>query len=291
MGLIIAFILFGFAIIFKYKNGTWINPSSIFCVEWFVITFLAVIRLFGLYEASVKTWMIILLGSIIYLIGIEFGKKLKINTHINSYSSLDDCCPFMKERTFWVLVFVLFVLTMSDFVQTLTFWRAGYNLGEIREASVGMSTINSFDRSTGPLIEWISLAKSIIELLVVANAIECFVFDSKSNRTKIIAALSFELLNSFTTGGRFALAYVIIEIVSCLMLYKVMLGNYTISISKKTIRWIRRIAILMVVSILIMTLLRGAEVNEILKKYYRYICGNVVVLDLHIKDLDTSGFW
>ena len=291
MGLIIAFILMGFAVICKYKNGTWVNPSSIFCIEWFIISFLAAIRLYGLYEASIKTWMIIFLGSIIYLIGIEFGKKLKINNHLNWYSSINECGSFMKERTFWILVLILFILTLSDFFQTFTFWRAGYNLSEIREASVGMSTINSFDRNTGPLIEWISLAKSIIEILVVANAIECFVFDSKNNKSKIVVALSFELFNSFTTGGRFSLAYVILEIISCLMLYRAMLGNYTITISKKTVRWIRRIAVLMAVAIVVMTLLRGAEVNELLKKYYRYICGNVVFMDIHIKDLDSSGFW
>lgn len=42
--------------------------------------------------------------------------------------------------------------------------------------------------------------------------------------------------------------------------------------------------------VIVLTVIRGAKLNEIFEKYYRYLCGNIIFLDLHIKQLDNSGF-
>ena len=54
--------------------------------------------------------------------------------------------------------------------------------------------------------------------------------------------------------------------------------------------------------IVIVTIMRGAPIDELLKKYYRYTCGNTVLLDYHINRLNSNnilslsfgglfGFW
>lgn len=291
LGVLIAVTFLLFAYIGKINNKTWANPGSLYCLEWSLISFLAAIRLFGLYEASLKTWSIIFIGTVLFMLGIIFGKKLKINPAIVQYDDIDDSPSFMSDKMFWFLVILLFVLLTRDIIQTFSFWRAGYDLNTIREASVGMSSIDSYTRRTGVLAEWITLIKTIVEIFIVANAIDCFLYDSKKNKSKIIVALCYELLNSFTTGGRFSLAFVMLEILGCLMLYKLLREDFSMQISAKTIKWVKLIVLLMAVAIIVMSILRGAQVSELIKKYYRYICGNIVFMDLHIKEIDSYDFW
>lgn len=91
----------------------------------------------------------------------------------------------------------------------------------------------------------------------------------------------------------------LIELIACFSIVGVQKKR---KLSKKIKKMIIKISFILIFAILLITLMRGSEVNELLKKYYRYICGNVVFFDLHIKDIDSQarysfpyaglyGFW
>lgn len=293
MGIIVTIFLFIFAISIHYKEKTWVSPGALFCYEWGIISFLASMRLFGLYEASFKTWMIILIGTISFLFGINFGKRLKIGNYSPVYTDNGDMYnpSFLGKRMFWIIVIVLLIYNVYLLSNTYVYIRMGYSLGEIRDASAGMIDLSGFSRSTGIFYELFSLLMNILEIFVVATGIEAFISDIKTNWKMFVAVFSVEVVNAFSTGSRFTIAYLMIELLVCIGFYKYCGQGIGIQISKKTKKWVRRVVVLLIALLIMITLFRGAQTSQIIEKYYRYICGNIVFLDLHIKDLDGSGFW
>lgn len=87
----------------------------------------------------------------------------------------------------------------------------------------------------------------------------------------ILGVLFFETLYTLTNGGRYGLAYIIIETVVCYFIYKSIKGQMQISLPKAVKRWMKRILVFIISMILIITLMRGAETSELIQKYYRYI--------------------
>lgn len=290
MGYLVSGILVFLAWILYKKNGTIAAPEVLFCVEWSFISFLASLRLFGLYEVSWMTWMIVLAGSLSFLFGISFGKRIIVKYSISEERENADVF-LMGKKCFWIFLIIMTIYVLYDFSQTYQYLAAGYSLGQIREASVGMSEIAGYNRRTGALAEYIEIIVGVMELLVVASGITYFISDVKKNYKMILGVLFFETLYALTNGGRYGLAYIIIETLVGYFIYKSIKGQMQISLPKAVKRWMKRILVFIISMILIITLMRGAETSELIQKYYRYICGNMVFLDLHINKLNEMGYW
>lgn len=290
MGYLVSGILVFLAWILYKKNETIAAPEVLFCVEWSFISFLASLRLFGLYEVSWMTWMIALAGSLSFLFGASFGKRIIVKYSINEEMENVDVF-LMSKKCFWFFLIIMTIYVLYDFSQTYQYLAAGYSLGQIREASVGMSEIVGYNRRTGALAEYIEIIIGVMELLVVASGITYFISDVKKNYKMILGVLFFETLYALTNGGRYGLAYIIIETLVGYFIYKSIKGQMQISLPKAVKRWMKRILVFIISMILIITLMRGAETSELIQKYYRYICGNMVFLDLHINKLNEMGYW
>lgn len=290
MGYLVSGILVFLAWILYKKNGTIAAPEVLFCVEWSFISFLASLRLFGLYEVSWMTWMIVLAGSLSFLFGASFGKRIIVKYSISEERENADVF-LMGKKCFWIFLIIMTIYVLYDFSQTYQYLAAGYSLGQIREASVGMSEIVGYNRRTGALAEYIEIIVGVMELLVVASGITYFISDVKKNYKMILGVLFFETLYALTNGGRYGLAYIIIETLVGYFIYKSIKGQMQISLPKAVKRWMKRILVFIISMILIITLMRGAETSELIQKYYRYICGNMVFLDLHINKLNEIGYW
>lgn len=302
MGYLVAVIILFIGIVACVSKHNIVNPTSLFCFEWALICFLAAMRLFTLYEADWKTWFIILFGTISFVFGSVFGSKIKIGTSkclalyeqgMNEGESdvISDRPFFIKKRTLWILIIILFVLLLSSFAQSMEYLKLGYTLGEIREASVGQTEIDGYVRQTGTLNEFLTIIRNTIEIFTVAGCIDYFVSDYRKNYKLFIAVILFEVMHSLTSGGRFNLAYLILELVVCLIIYKKNGWTINFELSPKVKRWIKRVVVALVIFIVVITLMRGTETTELIKKYYRYICGDVVFFDLHVEQIESSGFW
>ena len=100
------------------NQRTWACPEALFCYEWALISFLASLRLFGLYEASWYTWIVILIGSISFIIGCLVGQMFKVKTYgIVEDSSVDR--NIISERAFWIFAAVIIIYTSSDLFQSI----------------------------------------------------------------------------------------------------------------------------------------------------------------------------
>lgn len=294
MGYLIAFTIIGICIILFLIKKTWISPDVMFCLEWGIITTFASFHLFGMYEASSKTYLLILLGTISYLCGICLGrnrfilngryKKVKLN---NNYNDSKDT-HFMKKSTFWKLIIILYLLTLYSLIESLSLMQKGYSLGDIREASYGIIVIQGYNRNVGAVAEFIELAKSVTEMIVVATGVEYFLSSIKKNKYMLVSVVLLVIMGAFSTGGRFAFANFIVELIVCYGLYR---KKNKYMFSRKIKRWIRRIIFIMGITMIVITLVRGAEMSSLVAKYYRYLCGNVKFLDLHIQEIDQSGFY
>lgn len=289
MGYLVAVILFGIGGYVHYQSRTWTKPEVLFCYEFGIISLLASFRLYGLYPAGTLTWIIILIGTISFVVGCSIGKHLKIS---GMQSECDTVYPsqLMSDSVFWMLVAIITVYMFSDFLQSLRYMRTGISLGDIRNASVGLESIDGYTRRTGALWEYIGLGISELELFVGAVGIVKFLQDIRGNYRFIIGVLFIEILRSLTYGGRFGLAYIIIELLVGMSLSRLIQGR-GIQLSMKVKRRIRTIVLLLIGMIVFITIIRGAETNEILKKYYRYICGDVIFFDLHVKRMSLDSFW
>lgn len=290
LGFIVAgtLLLIGYLLCLK-KTIT--DPATLFCLEWGFISLLAAMRLFTLYEASAKTWCIILVGSVFFVLGVCFGEKIRIRTSVaNEMDVMQKHSSLMSNRFFWLIVVILFIRIAINFRQTIAFMINGYSLGAIREASVGMTEIDGYSRSTGAFAEYGNLILDTLSLFVIAHGIESGVFDLRKNRNKLVAVFALTIMQSLTDGGRFILAYFAIELLFCYAMYKSQFRHAVGKMSRKMKKIIKRLVFVLGVAIIGVTLIRGARAAELVKKYYRYICGNIVFFDLHVKDLDSSGF-
>ena len=285
MGFIIAFYLLISAFFMIKKEKTLSSPNIIFYLLWGVIAFLASLRLFDLYGVTLKTWLIILIGCIFFSCGIRLSNRIK---SVKSENLNNDSKTFISRKTFWILFFLLCIYLFPNLIQTLYFMIKGYSLDEIRLASYGMAEVEGYVRISG-ILEYIDLIFSIIELYVVAIGINFFVKNIK-NKDIMLAVFAYVITKSLTFGGRFGIAYIIIEIIVCYFLYFSAKDDKKADLHKKMNKYITRIIFISSVAIVFLTLARGSQISELFKKFYRYICGNIVFLDIKISEIDSMKF-
>lgn len=289
MGYIVASILFLYAVFQRYIRKTWIAPDTIFCYGWSVISLLAAMHLFTMYQTSTKTWFIILVGTIAFCIGCSFAYHVKIGNTLGLVTTYKKVA-LISSRTFWLFVLVIILSCVSDFHQSYTLMKQGVSLGQIREASFGIIELTGYNYNGGAANELLGLIRGTLEITIVAYAIEEFIRDARKGAVKLAAVLAVEVIIAFTFGGRFALANFCVELVVCFFFYRHFGNSVAFQLPAKVKRWIRRVLVLMAVFFVALTLIRGADKSELLVKYYRYFCGDIKFFDLHVQELDKSGF-
>ena len=289
MGYIVAAVLLMIGVFFHRRQNTWACPEALFCYEWALISFLASLRLFGLYEASWRTWIIILIGSVSFVIGCSGGRMIKVNTYDIEENNSNER-DIISERAFWIFAAIIVLYTISDLAQSIHYMRLGVSLGDIRSASVaGQDMVEGYTRREGALWEYVGLCTSVMNLLVTGYGILEYIKDSQKNFKYIATVMIVTLMQAFAYGGRFGLAYVIIELLVCMNLNKVTGRDLISAMSVRLRRNVKRIVIILVAVIVIVTLIRGAETADLLKKYYRYICGDIIFFDLHLEKMNGKS--
>ena len=296
MGYLVSLLLFAVGLLLHNTRKTWAAPDVFYCYLWGAISFFASLRLFSMYGASEKTWGIILVGSVAFLIGVAFANRVAIKGTTQATQAAlalehSEEVSFMKKRTFWIFTGLLYIPAIVGFVQTMQLLFSGHTLDEIRLASYGITQITGFAERSGYAWELFDSIQAGVEMLVIATGIHYFVLDIKKNYTCIIAVMGLTILGSLTDGGRFGLAYTTIELLACFSIYKSLGKKAGFTWSKKAKRTVSALVLVMIVVLLVVTFMRGVEIGELLQKYYRYFCGSVVFFDKHVQQLEASGFW
>lgn len=289
MGFVVAFDLLLMAIFFHWRKKSFASPEVFFCYEWAIISFLASLQLYGIYSASTRTWAIVLVGSVSFVLGVTvidyFPRRKKIENIvltpvvIEKENNKRGIFARIKEHPwFWGLVAFLYISSFVDIGKTIYWLANGLTLEQIRILHFAP---NNF------VLEVYNDVFDALQTIVVAIFIKKFIDNVKENWWYIVLASGLVLTQAFSDGGRFIIAYLIVEILVCFLLFS--------KRNKNVIpRWFKLVILgscgVLVISIFALTLLRGAPITEIVVKAYRYICGNIVFFDRHVVALDTSGF-
>lgn len=292
MGYITSFILLLLALVFKRNKGTWFSPDVLFCIEWFAICFLASLHLFSMNEVSGFTWFLILVGSVSFCLGVNVCSKSKyIKSNINCFS-LENSTPLIKSRWYVILYVVVLLSYMPLLIQTILLLQSGIELDEVRSAYLGKTGLSDYERNTGGIYAIINYLQAFGYMLVVANGI--FEFVRNRNFLYLLLATSMVIVDSIVTGGRFNIAYFAIELIICFEIFK---KSKTLGARKedgvflKTKYVVVAIVIFFVYLFVNITLLRGAETDQLVTKYYRYFCGCVPYFDVRMPLLEEDGTW
>ena len=291
MAYLISFFLFSIGFYLHHRRKTWVAPDVLYCYEWGFITFLASLRLFSLYSAGIETWMIILIGSIAYLIGVGTSDKIAIKSHENKNLTIYQD-SFMKNRLFWIFTNIFYFIGFIGLFRVIRMlFTTSITLDQIRLASYGIIELDGYAYQGGGILDIVKVFLTAIKTILIATGVQIFLTNISKNTKYIIAVTGLVIIESFTDGGRFGLAYLMIEIYVGFSFYSRYLLNTRRIFSLKAKRLIQTIIILLLMVIIIITILRGASFNELAKKYYRYLCGNIIYLDRRVKILDSGQFY
>lgn len=289
MGYIVAIVLVIVGVCRHKKRGAWYAPDVLFCYMWFAITFMSSLHLYGMYKSSCYVYFIVLVGSISYVLGVSYSYYIRV-THVKDVSPASQ--DFISKKIFWLLFVILFLLRLSPFIESLSLLLSGVNLQTLRN--------EFFEHSLSVKDVLINTLTSLFQPLLEISGVVYFVRDVKRNYLYVLSVLVLTLMSTIIDGGRFGLAFLIIELMVC---YAIMCGRKDLSylpLEKYRGKIIRYVCFLASV-IVIATFLRGTELNEMLVKYYRYFCGDIVFFDQKIKIIQDQhlfplgtglwGFW
>lgn len=285
MGTITSIIIIFLASLCYKKEKHIYAPGTMFLGMWAIITFMASLHLFNMYEASAKVYLIILVGCVSYYMGV-------INTthNLQAIANQQYKLGFIYSKTFfWIAFFYVFISRIEPFFKSLVLLQAGIEMSEMRSMF--------FEQSRSPIEVILGVFSNFLTPIVEVSGVLFFLTNIKKNFSCLLAISILVLMNSTISGGRFALAYLILELVIGYLLLKDRL-LIQVKISKT---FIFTVLFFFIFCILGITLLRGIEDEDMLKHYYVYLCGNIVFFDLKIPMLESIswhpfttailGFW
>lgn len=291
MGYFVSIVLFILAILLhKKKRKLWYAPDVLFCYMWAAITFLSSLHLYGMYKSSSYVYFIVLVGSLSFIVGVSLCFSFRIS-QMSSVSPLSQ--DFISKRAFWILCCMLFCLRLEPFLKSIALQMAGVDLQTMRN--------DFFEQSYSARDVLINTVVSVIRPLLEISGVVYFVRDIRRNFFFMLAIITVVMMESTIDGGRFGIAFLIIELVIC---YSVFSSRPNLSFLnlKRYKGKIRLYVFVLLGAIICITFLRGTAFNDMLKKYYRYFCGDIVFFDQKIEAISNSlplypfgtglwGFW
>ena len=286
MGYINALLIFALFII-SYKTDHFIySPIAFFCLEWGIIILLASLRLFGLFEASFQTWLIISLGTFSYISGVLICKHFM---HVEHGFSNDSA--LFTTRSFCTILLIVIAFKIPQLFNSINALCHGASLDDIRHASYGLTKLQYYvDFDSSPIFQYLEVIISILELFIEAAGIEMFFYNNKSNYRYLLSVLLIVLIDSFINGGRFQVFYFLIEILACYEYYRKRMLS-TSSKRKVYSKYVFILIAFLCIVIFGLTIFRGTQINELFAKLYRYICGNIIFFDIHIQRINSNDFY
>ncbi|MGD1816185.1 MAG: O-antigen polymerase [Pleomorphochaeta sp.] len=268
--IIFSCIIFAFSSYIKNKNIY--NPITIFCSVWAFVTFLASLRLYGLYETSVKTYLVIWIGIISFVFGCSVLGRFQLRVKVSSLGKENEFT--FNKNIIYIIILTATVILIVTAYKSINLLFSGHNLAYIRYIAQDevMGSNNGLI-----LILFNYIAQPICQLLIPLSALMYF-SNNKDNKIIILSIIPIILL-VISNGGRFILLYYVINFV-----FIGMILNAHINISNKLKRRINVILLIVISIIIYMTVARNGY--TIGKSFYTYICGCVPHLSLRLSNFD-----
>lgn len=298
--------------IFDYTwQKTWTAPGVIFCGFWAIISFLASLRLFNINAVGIKTWLVILIGNLSFLLGtkiiIRAGKKRSPSIQGTQLKGDGNrVCYYLPQKVYWILFIIVGIYMAGQLVQTMRLISTGVTLADIRRASFGMSEIAGYNYSKGFFAGFFRTLISAIKTILIVAGIDSYFRNTQKNIIYIIAAAFLTFCDAFSNGGRWIFLYFIVEFFCCrsILFDQTSTPRASIFSGKKFKRAIFAVIVFVVILFAFsqISIDRGIEKDNMGKTLYIYFCGCVPFLDVKIKEIDGAriysyffagqyGFW
>ncbi len=289
MGYIVSFSSLIIGLINHIKIRTWVNPTSLFCYLWSVVSLLAALRIYGIDEVSTKTWSVIMLGIISFAIGATFKLDFKKNEYnFNQESELQ----LIKPKHYWIIFCVVVIPIAGEVIDTIRLIQQGYQLSTIRMAKLGLEEVEGYSRSKNITVNYlIEIAKGLSTILV-AVGIEYYFSLLKNNTKYLAAALVLIIFDAISEGGRWVLAYAAIEFVVCYYLMKEK-NKYMSKFSMKRKTKIGLVSAVIVIVLAVNKITSLRSINNTKQHFLLYLCGCIPLLDKkmdYLQDSSTLSF-
>lgn len=290
MGYISALICAFFAVLCLIKHKV-DSPLFLYSAEWCVLSILPAIKLYGLYEIDTITWVIVIVGFLSYALGIILGKKYTITINgkrafMVVKQSFDEFKIF-KDHAYISLVIILYVANLFYFFQSLLLMRSGIAMADIRAASYGLGDIVGYKvigLNSGGVLTYVYILKEALTHIIISIGIYRFLDDPKKGKKNLLISLGLVVLIAFSSGSRFDIAYVILQLIFGLKLF-----NKRIELHKKVKKTVKLLLICGVIGIVFISIKRG--VDNIFETFYYYLASPVALLNLDLPKVVKNSIY
>lgn len=285
MGYIVALVALIIGLMNHLKKRTWVNPTSLFCYLWAVISFLAALCVYGINQASTRTWLVILCGILSFAIGSSIQFESRMNMDDKLYSDKAKV-QLLSSKYYWLIFGIVIITLLGEVVSTIKLIQQGYQLSSIRLAKLGLTELNGYTKNRNLIYNyWIELVSGFSTILV-AVGIEYFFSSIKTNKKYLIAALVLVIFDAISEGGRWILAYAAIEFVVCYCLKKDELKH---EISIKRNMKIGLVSVCGVIAFLVNKITSLRSIDNSKQHFISYLCGCVPLLDKKLDYLHSNS--
>ena len=247
---------------FAYKrNEVLYNPVSLYLGMWALVFTLYTLNPYSLPQIKETTYHIYIVAFVAFLIGNILIKKSSISGITLRKRSLN-------KKLINILIVVMVILMVIPAIKALNLIASGVDLHDIRYV------YHDYIMGGGLVaIAFVYFCEPFITFLIIFSVINLFIGHRKLYYI-LISVISLALM-TIITGGRFFVLYFIASLLIATLIFKNTLE------AKKILKYAGILFILLVVSLIVISVVRGSDVEQ---TFYVYLSGCIPFMEERIND-------
>ena len=302
MGFVCVAILFYIVYLGKMVRGKWLNLLSIFSGIYAILTFFPTLCLFGLYKASIKTYCVVGLGVISFMLGYLliialYKKNSSMSDSLKAVNKYYNNTRVQKSYEIRMLIvkvalIIIVIFTLYRFYQALRLLRGGITFNRLRALYFNDE---DYGRSRLQVYFFAPLLRVLTFISIIMYFDDKTRIPYKRKLRLLIIVFACIVLLMITNGGRSALLYALLALL--FYYYKSRKNNLVIEnwqLTKFQKRIIRAVVLLTLLGILVMTFNRARSGDSYLKilirTIYMYSSGWLPNLSIRLDMLEDTDF-
>lgn len=281
------FVLIANVFLTRKRDRTILNPSLLFNLLWVFITFLTSFRWLDLYPSSTKSYSVIFLGVLFFVIGSHLSIFFE-NIHIKRYVFTSNTVLRYRILCFCAIICILYYF--PNFIRSFIFMMRGSSIGQVR------SLIQNSESATG----WRNFIPNFV-ILPIAISLEVLAtvdfFFGKAHKGLFVLTAFLILIRVIGDGGRTPVFNLLVYTILSYILIKYDRKNDTgIKINNFTRKKDKKIKSLIAICgafLIILTFMRSSAIlaPTVYRKLYFYFSMSPVLLSYWIDYVDALGWF
>ena len=248
------------------------RPATLFALLWGIIFIVYSFHAFGLKQVSVDTYMIFLCGLLSFFAGSSIADIFRYKFVVGKH---DLFSRKIKYRVYKFGTILFFIVMITPLMRASIFLLQGYSLYEIRYS------LQNDILGTGIIsILFNYFCEPYLTFMIVYSIAN--MFSEKRKIKNMFFTIVGIIFMTIISGGRFFILYFIASLGVAFLIYKKDFHKRRTKNEKKIMRRIKMLLLIAVVSIVTVSIIRGAKLGETI---YVYLCGGIPFLEHLIKDV------